>query len=90
VKYYCKDDLLDPKKANVDKKYFAEPAVNNMRKVLLAMHKGKTIEEIDPDAITFQCGMNKTAGELYDDHPRFRAMNSIQIQKYIIDDNVIN
>ena len=81
---------MDPKKANVDKKYFAEAQVNNMRKVLLAMHKGKTIEDIDPDAITFQCGMNKTADQLYDEDPKFRVMNSIQIQKHIQDDNAIN
>ena len=50
------------------------------------MHKGKTIEEIDPDSITFQCGMNKTAQQLFDEEAYFRTMNDVQIRKYILDD----
>lgn len=74
----------------MSRSYFEEANVNKMKKVLSAMHKGKTIEEIDPDAITFQCGMNKTAEELFDDDPKFRTLTAIQLQKYIIDDKRVN
>ena len=46
VKFYCKDDLLDPKRFAIDPKYFTDEAVELGRRILTKMYDVDDIEKL--------------------------------------------
>ena len=84
VKFYCQKDLVE---RGVDPKYFEKN--DEIKKFLLAAHKAKSIEDIPPDDITFNCGMKKDMSEFIID-PEFKHMNEVQITKFMRDDKKVN
>jgi hypothetical protein len=55
VKYFCKEDLLE---RGISPHFFEN--VGSIKKYLLAAHGKTSIEQIEADDITFQCGQNKS------------------------------